>query len=192
MISINNSYINCQVSVIFCVNFGSNIFVFFQRQIEDLLERVHNVQESIINKSTGFSNSMCLSNINPSLMQEVYRACASLESMIASSSPLSPGHATQMESLLQRLRLCDTQLNTSSTVSGKGFKDSQKSDHQSSELKKSITTPSSKVDVQPGSKTLEVEPDRLVKYFYAGTIFFISGLLFVCVYVCVRLLSTDR
>ncbi|CAH8681706.1 unnamed protein product [Schistosoma haematobium] len=135
-------------------------FMNLKRQIEDLLERVHNVQESIINKSTGFSNSMCLSNINPSLMQEVYRACASLESMIASSSPLSPGHATQMESLLQRLRLCDTQLNTSSTVSGKGFKDSQKSDHQSSELKKSITSPSSKVDVQPGSKTLEVEPDR--------------------------------
>ncbi|KAH8869343.1 Triple functional domain protein [Schistosoma japonicum] len=146
-------------------------FMNLKRQIEDLLERVHNVQDSIIvNKSTaGFSNSMCLSHLNPSLLQEVYRACASLESMIASSSPLSPGHATQMEVLLQRLRSCDAQFTasdvsyvSSSSASGKAFKDSQKADRQSSELMKctTATIPSSRVDMQSGTKTLEVEPDR--------------------------------
>ncbi|CAH8639845.1 unnamed protein product [Heterobilharzia americana] len=141
-------------------------FMNLKRQIEDLLERVHNVQESVASKSTGFTGPVCLSHLNPSLLQEVYRACASLESMIASSSPLSPGHTTQMEVLLQRLRLCDSQSVAGSTVGpntsaiAKVCKDSQKLDHQSSESKKSSTTPPSKLDVQTRPKTLEVESDR--------------------------------
>ncbi|CAH8874905.1 unnamed protein product [Trichobilharzia szidati] len=141
-------------------------FMNLKRQIEDLLERVHSVQESTGNKPSGFPGPVCLSHINPSLLQEVYRACASLESMIASSSPLSPGHTTQLEALLQRLRLCESQSVTGSTAAssagavGKVNKDSQKpADHHATESRKS-SAPSSKLDVQARPKTLEVEPDR--------------------------------
>lgn len=82
-------------------------FVFYariQRLVEELLIRVHNQSQHLNSPSKGPITLSPSSQLTSSLIQEVNRACESLESMIAASMPLSPGHTIQLKALLSRLQ----------------------------------------------------------------------------------------
>ncbi|TPP64524.1 Kalirin [Fasciola gigantica] len=79
-------------------------FINIKRLVEELLTRVHNQSQHFSSPSKGPVTLTASSQLTSSLIQEVNRACESLESMIAASMPLSPGHTIQLKALLSRLQ----------------------------------------------------------------------------------------
>ncbi|KAF6777147.1 hypothetical protein AHF37_03629 [Paragonimus kellicotti] len=79
-------------------------FVNIKRQVEELLTRVQNQSHTPSSPSKGPVTLTGSTQLGSSLIQEVRRACESLESMITASMPLSPGHTSQLQALLRHLQ----------------------------------------------------------------------------------------
>ncbi|KAF7232288.1 hypothetical protein EG68_08777 [Paragonimus skrjabini miyazakii] len=79
-------------------------FVNIKRQVEELLTRVQNQSHAPNSPSKGPVTLTGSTQLGSSLIQEVRRACESLESMITASMPLSPGHTSQLQALLRHLQ----------------------------------------------------------------------------------------
>ncbi|KAA3681373.1 triple functional domain protein [Paragonimus westermani] len=99
-------------------------FVNIKRQVEELLTRVHNQSHTPNSPSKGPVTLTASTQLGSSLIQEVRRACESLESMITASMPLSPGHTSQLQALLKHLQAslpqqtADTSAKTSTNAAG--------------------------------------------------------------------------
>ncbi|CAH8588669.1 unnamed protein product [Dicrocoelium dendriticum] len=79
-------------------------FINIKRQVEELLTRVYSQSQDKHSQLKVPATLTVNTQLGSSLIQEVNRACDSLDSMISASMPLSPGHTIQLKALLKRLQ----------------------------------------------------------------------------------------
>lgn len=79
-------------------------FINIKRQVEELLARVYTQSHDKHPQPKAPIILTVTTQQGSSLIQEVNRACDSLDSMITASMPLSPGHTIQLKGLLKRLQ----------------------------------------------------------------------------------------
>ncbi|OON21298.1 PH domain protein [Opisthorchis viverrini] len=136
-------------------------FINIKGRVEELLTRVQQ-QSSLMHSPSKDIGMTVSSQLASSLCQEVNRACESLESMIAASMPLSPGHTTQLRSLLKRLQSTLPQPSPSTVTAKLSISGQDVSQKPQGEQRK-LSAPASvasRLDIAPRPKRPDTDTDR--------------------------------
>ncbi|GAA37096.2 kalirin [Clonorchis sinensis] len=136
-------------------------FINIKGRVEELLTRVQQ-QSSLMHSPSKDIGMTVSSQLASSLCQEVNRACESLESMIAASMPLSPGHTTQLRSLLKRLQSTLPQPSPSAataklSISGQDVSQKPQGEQRKLSAPASVT---SRLDIASRPKRPDTDTDR--------------------------------